>query len=48
MYFNGRGLAEVSRYIFAFADKKYDDFRWEFQQWPEWKEKMPLGLLAKL
>jgi glutathione S-transferase len=43
MYFNGKGLAEVSRYLFAVAETPYEDFRWEFADWPEYKSKMPLG-----
>jgi prostaglandin-H2 D-isomerase / glutathione transferase len=30
-YFNGRGLAETSRLIFAAADKKYEDFRYPLE-----------------
>lgn len=43
MYFNGKGFAEVARYIFAYNDQKYEDIRWEFKDFPEWKPKLPLG-----
>ena len=32
-YFNIRGNAEVSRIIFAQADVKYEDIRFEDDQW---------------
>ena len=38
-YFNARGGAESSRIIFAQADVKYEDIRFEDEQWPkEYKE----------
>jgi len=43
MYFNGRGLAELSRYIFEVAGQPYDDFRYEFNQWADFKPLMPFG-----
>lgn len=43
MYFNGKGLAELCRYIFAAADQKYEDYRWEIAQWADIKPTMPLG-----
>ena len=42
-YFNGRGRAEVSRLIFTVAGQKFEDHRFEFQQWPTLKSQMPLG-----
>jgi hypothetical protein len=33
VYFNSRGRAELIRYIFAYADIKYEDFRFEFNAW---------------
>ncbi len=30
-YFNGRGLAEISRWLFAAADQPYDDVRFQFE-----------------
>jgi len=47
-YFNGRGRAEIIRWIFAAADVKYEDHRWEFADWPQWKPKMPLGFAPVL
>lgn len=42
-YFNTRGRGEVSRLIFAAADQKYEDIRFEMNQWPEFKAKSPFG-----
>lgn len=47
-YFNGRGRAEVSRLIFAVADQKYEDIRYEHDQWPSHKAEMPLGQMPVL
>ena len=41
IYFNGRGLAEVARLIFAVAGEKYEDFRFERADWPNHKQNMP-------
>jgi glutathione S-transferase len=43
IYFNGRGLAEPSRYIFAAAGQDYEDFRFERDEWPKHKPNTPLG-----
>ena len=42
-YFNLRGRAEFLRLIFVAADEKYEDVRFESEQWPEYKQKAPLG-----
>jgi len=43
-YFNVRGAGEVSRIIFTQADVKYQDIRFEGDQWKnEYKDKMPFG-----
>ncbi|CAF4653948.1 unnamed protein product, partial [Rotaria sp. Silwood2] len=47
-YFNGRGRAEVSRLIFAAAGQKYEDIRYERDQWPSHKSEMPLGQIPFL
>lgn len=47
-YFNTRGRAEVSRLIFAAAGQKYEDIRFERDQWPSLKSKMPLGQVPVL
>ncbi|CAF3352954.1 unnamed protein product [Rotaria socialis] len=47
-YFNGRGRAEISRLIFAVAGQKYEDIRYEGEQWPEHKSEMPLGQMPVL
>jgi len=47
-YFNGRGRAEVSRLIFAAAGEKYEDIRYEQDQWPAHKAKTPLGHIPVL
>jgi glutathione S-transferase len=48
IYFNGRGRAEVSRLIFAAAGKKYEDARFEREQWPTLKSQTPLGQVPVL
>ncbi|CAF3598878.1 unnamed protein product [Rotaria socialis] len=47
-YFNGRGRAEISRLIFAAAGQKYEDVRFEREQWPGHKSEMPLGQVPVL
>ncbi|CAF1035161.1 unnamed protein product [Adineta steineri] len=47
-YFNGRGLGEVSRLIFAAAGEKYEDVRIERDQFPAHKAEMPLGQMPVL
>ncbi|CAF4438029.1 unnamed protein product [Adineta steineri] len=47
-YFNLRGFAEVSRLIFAAAGEKFEDVRYEREQWPEHKAEMPLGQMPVL
>ncbi|CAF0861913.1 unnamed protein product [Adineta steineri] len=47
-YFNGRGRAEVSRLIFAVAGEKFEDVRYEMDQWPAHKAEMPLGQIPVL
>nr|UOU03289.1 glutathione S-transferase sigma 1-3 [Brachionus rubens] len=42
-YFNARGRAELARLIFAAAGQQYEDIRFEREQWPEYKQKSPLG-----
>ncbi|CAF1386189.1 unnamed protein product [Rotaria sordida] len=42
-YFNARGQAEVSRLIFATAGQKYDDIRYQYNEWPLCASEMPLG-----
>jgi len=40
-YFNGRGRAEISRLIFAFAGIEYNDNR--IEDWPKTKSETPIG-----
>lgn len=47
-YFNGRGRAEISRLIFAAAGKKFEDIRYERDEWPAHKSEMPLGQMPVL
>ena len=47
-YFNVRGRAEISRLIFAAAGQKYEDARFEHEQWPSLKAEMPLGQVPVL
>lgn len=35
-YFDGRGLGEVSRWLFALADQPYDDVRFKYEDQKEW------------
>jgi glutathione S-transferase len=47
-YFNGKGRAEVCRYMFALADQKYEDIRYERDVWPKHKPDMPFGQVPVL
>ncbi|CAF0869000.1 unnamed protein product [Rotaria sordida] len=47
-YFNGRGRAEVSRLIFAAVGQKFEDIRYEQNEWPLYKNQMPLGQMPVL
>jgi prostaglandin-H2 D-isomerase / glutathione transferase len=47
-YFNARGRVEVSRLIFAAAGEKFEDIRYEFNDWPSHKPEMPLGQVPVL
>ncbi|CAF1505009.1 unnamed protein product [Rotaria sp. Silwood1] len=47
-YFNGRGRAEVSRLIFAAVGQKFEDIRYEQNEWPSYKNQMPLGQMPVL
>lgn len=42
-YFNGRGLAETARWLFAVADQPYEDVRinWVPGENPEWDKLKP-------
>uniref|UniRef100_G3UUM8 glutathione transferase n=1 Tax=Meleagris gallopavo TaxID=9103 RepID=G3UUM8_MELGA len=42
-YFNLRGRAEISRYIFAYSGIKYEDHRLEGADWPKIKPTIPFG-----
>ncbi|CAH1246681.1 HPGDS [Branchiostoma lanceolatum] len=42
-YFHGRGRAEPARLMLAAAGLPYEDIRIEYEQWPEYKPKMPMG-----
>jgi len=48
VYFNGRGRAEPSRLIFAYAGVNYTDQRIEQAEWPGMKSKTPFGQLPVL
>ncbi|KAK3608731.1 hypothetical protein CHS0354_000995 [Potamilus streckersoni] len=47
-YFNGRGAAEPARLLFALADVKYEDVRYEKVAWIAKKREMPHGALPVL
>jgi len=47
-YFNGRGLGEVSRLLFAAAGVAFTDHRIEQKDWTEFKPKTPYGQMPVL
>jgi glutathione S-transferase len=47
-YFNLTGLAESSRYLFHYCGTKFEDVRFEFDDWPEVKAEMPMGQVPVL
>ncbi|CAF1635447.1 unnamed protein product, partial [Didymodactylos carnosus] len=47
-YGNARGRAEITRLIFAQAGQKFEDLRWEQDEWPRYKAEMPLGQVPVL
>jgi glutathione S-transferase len=42
-YFNLQARGELIRLILAAANRSYEDIRYSFEQWPEYKPKMILG-----
>jgi glutathione S-transferase len=42
-YFNLQARGELIRLILAAAGRSYEDIRFEFNQWPEYRPKMILG-----
>ncbi|RCN49308.1 glutathione S-transferase protein [Ancylostoma caninum] len=47
-YFNGRGLGECARQLFALADQQYEDIRVTHEDFPEIKPNLPFGQLPLL
>ncbi|CAF3355234.1 unnamed protein product [Rotaria sp. Silwood2] len=47
-YFNIRARAEISRLIFAAAGQKFEDVRYERNEWSSHKNEMPLGQVPVL
>ncbi|UJR32437.1 hypothetical protein I4U23_019899 [Adineta vaga] len=47
-YLNGRGRGEVSRLLFAVAEQKYEDIRYERDEWLQHKSETPLGQVPVL
>ncbi|XP_039272834.1 hematopoietic prostaglandin D synthase-like [Styela clava] len=47
-YFNVRGRAEISRWMFAQAGVKYEDIRIGSETWPEKKKECPFGQMPLL
>lgn len=47
-YFNGRGRGEISRLILTAAGEKFEDIRYEIEDWPKYKSQMPLGQVPVL
>nr|QJE50396.1 glutathione S-transferase sigma [Diaphanosoma celebensis]QST14966.1 GSTsigma1g protein [Diaphanosoma celebensis] len=41
VYFNARGWAELARLVMHYAGVEFEDFRFERDEWPQYKEKMP-------
>jgi glutathione S-transferase len=48
VYFNARGRAEAIRYIFAYANQKYTDFRISQHDWPDYKPLTVFGQVPML
>ena len=42
-YFNFQGRGELIRLILAASDRPYNDIRFDYNQWPQYKSKMILG-----
>ncbi|KHJ92206.1 glutathione S-transferase protein [Oesophagostomum dentatum] len=47
-YFEGRGLGEIARQIFALAGVHYEDIRVPHEKWEEYKSKMPFEQMPVL
>jgi hypothetical protein len=47
-FFNARDRAEVIRLLFAAADQKYEDIRFEEEKWPEFKPKSPVYCFSSI
>lgn len=47
-YFDGRGRGEAIRLIFVLGNEKFEDRRYDFDEWPKYKPNMPLGQLPVL
>ncbi|CAF1544971.1 unnamed protein product [Rotaria sordida] len=47
-YFNNRDRGEICRLIFAAAGQKYEDIRYEDDEWLLHKAEMPLGEMPVL
>nr|CAB3263819.1 glutathione S-transferase 1 [Phallusia mammillata] len=47
-YFDVRGLAEMSRYVFAEAGVQYEDVRIKSDDWPKLKPSTPFGKMPYL
>jgi len=47
-YFNVRGRAEIARLIFSAAGEKFEDIRYERNEWSSHKSEMPLGQMPVL
>jgi glutathione S-transferase len=47
-YFDGRGVAEASRFLFKYGGIDFEDVRINHADWPQLKEKTPFGQLPVL
>lgn len=41
IYFDLKGRAHVSRLLFLLGNQEFEDYHIQFQEWPEWKNKLP-------
>ena len=46
--YDGRGYAELPRFVFAAAGKEYHDYRFDDPEWPAIKPQTPFGLVPVL
>ncbi|KAJ3663472.1 hypothetical protein Zmor_007731 [Zophobas morio] len=47
-YFDFCGLGEPCRFILSYGRIEFEDFRIKWEDWPQWRERTPFGLLPLL